>query len=260
MPTLGGVFRVYDVRSGRAEAVAGRRGGRLGICLASPVSAGHIRPADLRACLVADLIYRVAERHQLLVSACQQAPAGIIEAGGLRAACDELNIYPAEPSPGGLGPHDIAVAPAGGYPSGAALRFVESADAWFASGEDRESVTPGDVIRYGLDPLALRLAFLTCHYRVPMALTLAGLEQADQTLGEWRTQVADWSCAPSRPMATGYLREVLAAFDDDLDTPAALGRLTELAADAGIAPGSKFETFAYLDRLLGLDLAREVGR
>jgi len=36
--------------------------------------------------------------------------------------------------------------------------------------------------------------------------------------------------------------------------------LDALAADEAIPDGSKFETFAYLDQLFGLDLAREVGR
>jgi cysteinyl-tRNA synthetase len=36
--------------------------------------------------------------------------------------------------------------------------------------------------------------------------------------------------------------------------------LRELEREETVPPGSKFETFAYLDRLLGLDLARDVGR
>jgi hypothetical protein len=30
--------------------------------------------------------------------------------------------------------------------------------------------------------------------------------------------------------------------------------------DPAVPPGARFETFAYLDRILGLDLARRVGR
>jgi cysteinyl-tRNA synthetase len=61
-------------------------------------------------------------------------------------------------------------------------------------------------------------------------------------------------------MCAQYTGDVFAAFDDDLDSPAALRTLHALAADAEIPPGSKFEAFAYLDRLFGLDLARDVGR
>ena len=53
---------------------------------------------------------------------------------------------------------------------------------------------------------------------------------------------------------------VAAAFDDDLDTPAALRALRALEKDPEIPPGSKFESFAHADQLLGLDLARDVGR
>ena len=61
-------------------------------------------------------------------------------------------------------------------------------------------------------------------------------------------------------MSSTHADEVLAAFDDDLDTPRALQVLRRLEKDADVAPGAKFETFAWADRLLGLDLVRLVGR
>jgi cysteinyl-tRNA synthetase len=127
------------------------------------------------------------------------------------------------------------------------------------TGATDAGLAPTDLTVRGLDPLALRFAFLTHHYRAPMVLRWGALEAADQRLREWRKLVADWARSPSQPMSAGYLRDVLAAFDGDLDTPAAVATLTKLIDDDGIAAGSKFETFAYLDRLLGLDLAREVG-
>jgi hypothetical protein len=50
------------------------------------------------------------------------------------------------------------------------------------------------------------------------------------------------------------------ALADDLDTPAALRVLAELAGDPGVPDGVKFETFAAADRLLALDLARDIGK
>jgi hypothetical protein len=50
------------------------------------------------------------------------------------------------------------------------------------------------------------------------------------------------------------------ALADDLDTPAALRALDDLAGDPGIPDGVKFETFAAADRVLGLDLARDIGK
>jgi cysteinyl-tRNA synthetase len=61
-------------------------------------------------------------------------------------------------------------------------------------------------------------------------------------------------------MCAQYVSQFTAAFDDDLDTPAAIRVLRALEKDGDIPPGSKFETFAHADRLLGLDLARDIGR
>jgi cysteinyl-tRNA synthetase len=45
-----------------------------------------------------------------------------------------------------------------------------------------------------------------------------------------------------------------------LDTPTALVALGELEKDDKVDPGAKFETFVHVDRLLGLDLARDIGK
>jgi cysteinyl-tRNA synthetase len=117
-----------------------------------------------------------------------------------------------------------------------------------------------DLVSRGLDPLALRLAFLEHRYRQQMNLTWDTLSAADRTLRRWRELVAEWACSPSRPMCAQATDQIAAAFDDDLDTPAALRVLRRLEQDRQIPPGSKFETFAHADQLLGLELAREVGR
>jgi cysteinyl-tRNA synthetase len=117
-----------------------------------------------------------------------------------------------------------------------------------------------DLVSRGLDPLALRLAFLEHRYRQQMNLTWDTLSAADRTLRRWRELVAEWACSPSRPVCAQVTDQIAAAFDDDLDTPAALRALRRLEQDRQIPPGSKFESFAHADQLLGLDLAREVGR
>jgi cysteinyl-tRNA synthetase len=118
----------------------------------------------------------------------------------------------------------------------------------------------GDLAGRGLDPLALRLACIEHRYRQQLNLAWSTLEAADATVRRWRQQVADWASSPSRPMCAQYVADFLGAFNDDLDTPAALRVLRELEQDREIPPGAKFETFAYADHLLGLDLARDIGR
>jgi cysteinyl-tRNA synthetase len=121
-------------------------------------------------------------------------------------------------------------------------------------------VLMSDLTDRGLDPLALRLAFLEHRYRQQMNLTWDTLSAADRTLRRWRELVAEWACLPSKPMRPEVTSQIAAAFDDDLDTPAALRALRQLEKDPQIPPGAKFESFAHADQLLGLDLARDIGR
>ena len=117
-----------------------------------------------------------------------------------------------------------------------------------------------DVAERGHDPLAIRLFYLTGRYRQQMNLTWDALAGADRRLARWRSKVAEWAEAPSTAMCADYVERLTAAFDDDLDTPSALVVMSELEKDTEIPPGSKFETFAWVDRILGLDLARDVGK
>ncbi|MCW2681757.1 MAG: cysteine--tRNA ligase, partial [Frankiales bacterium] len=72
--------------------------------------------------------------------------------------------------------------------------------------------------------------------------------------------VAAWAEAPSEAIAQAYADELLEAFEDDLDTPRGLQVLRRLEKDAIVSDGAKFETFAWADALLGLDLVRQVGQ
>jgi len=193
-------------------------------------------PDQPRACLIADLISRIAERHHLRASVAWQAPADWMA----------LNVHPADVTSGPPEPLDVAVAPVGA-PAGSPAHRV-------APG------TAGPVDLSGVDPLALRLALMQRPYRDGATLSRDDLEAADEVLRHWRALVQRWALSPSKPMCAQYTGDFLGALDDDLDTPAALRTLSALAADQVIPDGSKFEAFAHLDRFLGLDLAREVGR
>ena len=121
-------------------------------------------------------------------------------------------------------------------------------------------VLVSDVVDRGFDPLALRLAFLSSRYRQQANLSWESIAAADALLARWRGAVAAWAEQPSAAIASSYRDEVLEAFDDDLDTPRALQVLRRLEKDGSVAEGAKFETFAWADRLLGVDLVRLVGQ
>jgi cysteinyl-tRNA synthetase len=278
------VFRLYHRESGQTVPVGQARRGELRTYTVGPAAGEPVQLGHLRCYLLADLVRRVAERHRLQVTAWQNVPGRPASgrAGGagdenttraadgagqsLRASCDALNIYPAEFSAGAPEPPYLVIGPADGACGTGASREshrVSVADALFSDGgatSGPAEVGIADLMAHGIDPLALRHAFLQGHYRQPMTLTWDTIAAADESLRWWRKRVADWARSPSRPMNAAHVAQITAAFDDDLGTPAALGSLQALAEDDAIAPGAKFETFAYLDRLLGLDLAQEVGR
>jgi cysteinyl-tRNA synthetase len=116
------------------------------------------------------------------------------------------------------------------------------------------------VVDRGYDPLALRLAFLGTRYRTQTDLSWDTIAAADQQLTRWRGKVAGWAEQPSRPMPTDLVAEAAAAFHHDLDTPRALQVLRRIEKSDALPDGARFEAFAHLDRLLGLDLARAVGQ
>ena len=90
--------------------------------------------------------------------------------------------------------------------------------------------------------------------------SLSPRDGTDGELARWRQLVAGWARSPSGAMSRQYADAISAAFTDGLDTPAALRELAALADDPSVPDGVKFETFAAADRLVGLDLARDVGR
>lgn len=245
------MLELYDADAGAVTPVVPTRPGRLRTYTAAVVKGERGRIAGLRSHLLADLIRRIGEQHRLVVTASHGGEAP-------QADWEALNIHPLEAVPGPPEPLDVGIGP---RPAGAGGRWLRGAaveaDAIEADGDGSSAAA---VSGRGLDPLALRLALLREHYRRQVTLGWKEVAEASRVLGEWRRQVATWANSPSKPMCAQYTSDIRAAFDDDLDAPAALRLLSVLAEDAGIPAGSKFETFAWADHLLGLDLARDIGR
>jgi cysteinyl-tRNA synthetase len=109
-----------------------------------------------------------------------------------------------------------------------------------------------DVIDRGLDPLAVRLAFLENRYRSQMDLTWASLEAAHMTLRRWRMLVQ--SGQPHGEMIAD--QDFLTAIYADLDTPRALQRLRVIEKSVDLSPVKKAGIFRFADQVLGLDLIR----
>jgi L-cysteine:1D-myo-inositol 2-amino-2-deoxy-alpha-D-glucopyranoside ligase len=105
-----------------------------------------------------------------------------------------------------------------------------------------------------VDPMALRLALLSGHYRTDRAWTTAMLDGAAIRLARWREAVAQTAGAPAIDAVT-RLRAHLA---DDLDTPRALAALDDWATQTLTrrGPDSTAPTLVRtaIDALLGVEL------
>ena len=112
----------------------------------------------------------------------------------------------------------------------------------------------------GREPLAIRLAMLRHLPGEPVSLGPATLDQAEQTLRGWRRSLAAWAEHPSAPMHRATVESARAALDDNLDVQTVLGLLPQLIENPAVLPGTKFETFVFLDQVRSLDLARNVSQ
>ncbi|MEU6877419.1 hypothetical protein [Streptomyces sp. NPDC046712] len=269
------MLRIVDTRTGRFVEIPSVRRHLLSICVHLPVSEGGIGMVDLRALLVGDVLARTAELHGLQSRTSLTTPDLPHEqAGALDRAMSAVGIHP----PATVGAHHLtgslcAAADVHLFAYGTAAQdavggvHIEVGQVGPASGEkgvpDRAPLlSPGlldAVAPEGTDPLAVRMLMLGHAHRTPVTVTSTALEEARRTLGHWRQLVADWAQEPSRPIPDDVLRHAHAVLADDLGVPAVLDTLATVATRADVPAGAKFETFAFLDRVLGLDLAREVG-
>jgi L-cysteine:1D-myo-inositol 2-amino-2-deoxy-alpha-D-glucopyranoside ligase len=110
----------------------------------------------------------------------------------------------------------------------------------------------------GADPMAIRLALLSHHYRMDWEWTAADLDRAADRLAGWRRAVR----VPAGPAAAPLLDEVRRQLAGDLNAPAALvavdrwaeGALAGEAADQTVDEAAPGQVRAIVDALLGVAL------
>lgn len=218
--------------------------------------------------LIADLLARTAELRNwqvLTVLAFAGQPSWQVTA--FEQAADALGIHPpaaransdnAQAALGG--PIDVHLVSDGASAEGGQNELVTRVGAAHIGSAMSHDEPAADLLaRSRPDPLAIRLALMSFAYHQPADLTENLLAGAGETVAHWRRQLAEWAELPSRPMPARIVQTAQAAFDD-LDTRRALTLLRDLTLDASVPTGAKFETFLYADRILGLELAREIGQ
>ncbi|WP_443062030.1 hypothetical protein [Streptomyces sp. NBC_00490] len=230
------VLHIIDARTG--DPVPARRG-------PTRVEA-HVPGYDgtaLRVLLVADVLARALEIGGTPVWSLLSAERDRAE---LRAGAAALGIRPFEDGrdsgPGAGGPQVVhVVAEGGATPDGVRLAVAPVTG------------SPADT-----DPGVLRLALLSHRRGLPVRLDAAAVSEAHDTLVRWRRAVAGWARNPSKAVPEDIRGELRTAWEDDLDIPGVLRVLRRVEA-SDLPEGARFETYAYADRLLGLELTRELG-
>lgn len=126
-----------------------------------------------------------------------------------------------------------------------------------------------EVLDKGIDPMTIRLFMLQSHYRSPINFTWDNLHAAGNRLQSYRA-MADhsWQTTNEGTIDSnnieGAKNDILKALFDDLNTPAALTRLSQLETDIddggiNISCRDTYKTFLnWLDSTLGLGLAKSI--
>ncbi|MEU7055864.1 hypothetical protein [Streptomyces sp. NPDC046197] len=240
------VLRIIDARTGEPVDAAPARRGLTRV----EAHASGFDASGLRVLLVADLLVRALELGgtpvwALLTGERQQAE--------LRAGASALGIRPFEDS------HDLGAA----LGEAQVIHVVGDDDGTAPDGV-RIAVASVDpampVARMAADdPTVLRLALLARRRALPVRLDADTLEEARRTLARWRRAVASWARRPSRPVPDEVRGRLRRAWEDDLNVPAVLRVLEWTETRPDLPDGARFETYVYADRLLGLDLTRDLG-
>ncbi|MEU0385056.1 hypothetical protein [Streptomyces chartreusis] len=165
---------------------------------------------------------------------------------------------------GGSGASSRGAAESGSPVGGSGALSGRSAEPGLPDGESAEaSPSSGQSVGSGplggVDPAVLRLALFSRHHDAPVRLDAGVLGEARTTLVRWRGAVARWARRPSRPVPDDVRRRLRDAWDDDLDVPRVLDVLRGVENEPDLPDGARFETYAYADRLLGLELTRDLG-
>ncbi len=125
--------------------------------------------------------------------------------------------------------------------------------------------TIDDVVKKGFAPMALRLLYLSGHYRSEMNFTwdnLAGSQKALDKLikmvGEWKSQLSEAGGAHDLPKlgerASQYAKDFAIQIADDLNTSQALATLWEVTKSTELSNQEKLLLIYEFDQVLGLGI------
>jgi cysteinyl-tRNA synthetase len=121
--------------------------------------------------------------------------------------------------------------------------------------------TIDEVIKRGFSPMALRLLFLSTHYRSKMNFTWDSLrasqtawEKLSRTMGELTGEEQVRQAGELSGLTKQYQQQFLERIGNDLDLPGALTVFWQVVKDKQLLPGEKHQLLLGFDEVLGLGL------
>jgi hypothetical protein len=256
------VTTIIDGRTRRAVALPSARHRLLRMSVHLPITNGAPGPVHARVLVVADVLMRTLEADgRQLIRACVLPEPSPERVRTVQTFMTALGVHPPAVFTGSVedaldvlgGPADVNVFGDGRHDAERGV-WVEAGRV-DGAGAGAQGLSPAR----GEDLLAVRLALLGHPYHRPATLTPDDVAGAERRLLRWRERVAHWACSPSKPVPREFGRAAADALAADLDTPAVLDLLLRAEVADSMPEGAKFETFVSLDRMLGVELMREIG-
>jgi len=116
--------------------------------------------------------------------------------------------------------------------------------------------TAQQLVEMGYDPLAHKYLVLTSHYRKGLEFSLESLKSSQAALFKLRGLIHEWSSGGQ--INEDYKNKFIELLSNDLSTSEALALIWKLTKDEKIQDEDKKASILDFDRVLGLDLAKEV--
>lgn len=115
-------------------------------------------------------------------------------------------------------------------------------------------ITLQTLVEHDYDPFAYRYLCLQTHYRQKLNFSWEALEAAQNAWHNLSDAIASYD--KPKGESVEYMDKFLAAVNDDLNIPKALGVTWDLIKDENISSAVKHKTILQFDKILGLDLDR----
>ena len=117
--------------------------------------------------------------------------------------------------------------------------------------------TISDIVKRGIDPLALKLFYFGAHYRSKLNFTWEALQASANALEKLRGYADRLKTVTQiKPTESVFLKAFREAMEDDLNSPQALAEMWNMLKSE-ISDEEKAYTLAQFDLVLGLDLFAE---